>query len=135
MLVFNAEQWRWFAVFDHVEYVISDLNAARLFYTACLGVFGWTLMKQDLSMGIIGFGSDGIIRLHLTMGVAVSPPLHVAFQAESRAVVDEFYRVGLLTNGRDNGPPGPRSYAQRYYAAYLLDPDNHNIEAVYRGPQ
>ncbi len=60
--------------------------------------------------------------------------LHLAFQASTRAQVDAFHAAGLAAGGRDNGPPGLRSYHPRYYAAFLLDPDGHNIEAVCDAP-
>jgi catechol 2,3-dioxygenase-like lactoylglutathione lyase family enzyme len=59
---------------------------------------------------------------------------HLAFQARDRAAVDEFYKAGLASGGRDNGAPGERAqYHPGYYAAFLLDPDGNNIEAVYHG--
>ena len=59
--------------------------------------------------------------------------MHIAFVAESRATVDEFYRAALAAGGRDNGPPGPREGAGDYYGAFVLDPDGNNIEACVRG--
>src|SRR3546814_401686 len=58
---------------------------------------------------------------------------HLAFQAADRAAVDAFYQAGLAAGGRDNGAPGERPYHPGYYAAFLLDPDGNNIEAVYHG--
>ena len=61
--------------------------------------------------------------------------LHVAFAAESRAKVDEFYKAAMAAGGRDNGPPGLRTlYHPTYYGAFVLDPDGHNIEAVCHAP-
>ncbi len=59
---------------------------------------------------------------------------HVAFQAESREAVEKFYRAGLAAGGTDHGAPGLREYHPGYYAAFLLDPDGNNVEAVYHGP-
>ena len=64
---------------------------------------------------------------HLTGGI------HLAFQAQDRAMVDAFYRTAMAQGGRDNGAPGERSYHPGYYAAFVLDPDGNNIEAVFRG--
>lgn len=59
--------------------------------------------------------------------------MHVAFLAESRAAVDAFHEAAVAAGGRDNGAPGLRPrYAEHYYAAFVLDPDGHNIEAVCR---
>jgi catechol 2,3-dioxygenase-like lactoylglutathione lyase family enzyme len=63
---------------------------------------------------------------------APSHGLHVAFEAAGAAPIDAFYRAALEAGGRDNGPPGPRpEYHGGYYGAFVLDPDGHNIEAVY----
>ena len=59
---------------------------------------------------------------------------HLAFQAQDRAMVDAFYKVGLENGGRDNGSPGQRNYHPGYYVAFLLDPAGNNIEAVFHGP-
>ena len=58
---------------------------------------------------------------------------HLAFQAKDRAMVDAFHAAGLTAGGRDNGAPGERPYHPGYYAAFLLDPDGNNVEAVYHG--
>jgi catechol 2,3-dioxygenase-like lactoylglutathione lyase family enzyme len=58
----------------------------------------------------------------------------VAFQAKDEAMVKRFYEVALAHGGKDNGAPGPRDYHPGYYAAFVLDPDGNNIEAVYHGP-
>ncbi|MBL8322629.1 MAG: VOC family protein, partial [Acinetobacter sp.] len=58
---------------------------------------------------------------------------HLAFQAKDRAAVDAFYRAALAHGGRSNGEPGERSYHPGYYAAFVIDPDGNNIEAVYHG--
>lgn len=60
--------------------------------------------------------------------------MHLAFQAEEQDAVARFYEAGLAAGGRDNGAPGERSYHPGYFAAFLLDPDGHNIEAVFHGP-
>ena len=63
------------------------------------------------------------------------PPIHVAFRAETRAQVDAFYKAAMAAGGRDNGAPGLRPhYHANYYAAFVLDPDGHNIEAVCHAP-
>ena len=60
--------------------------------------------------------------------------MHLAFQAPDRAAVERFHAAGLAAGGRDNGAPGERGYHPGYYAAFLLDPDGNNIEAVHHGP-
>jgi catechol 2,3-dioxygenase-like lactoylglutathione lyase family enzyme len=69
-----------------------------------------------------------------TRGAATAPNrVHLAFQTPDRETVDRFHRAALATGGRDNGPPGERPYHPGYYAAFVLDPDGNNIEAVYHG--
>ena len=59
--------------------------------------------------------------------------MHIAFQAQDRAMVDAFYQATMAHGGRDNGAPGERAYHPGYYAAFVLDPDGNNIEAVFHG--
>jgi catechol 2,3-dioxygenase-like lactoylglutathione lyase family enzyme len=122
-------------MFDHVEYNVSGYAAARHFYQACLRTLGWQLIRQDPDAGILGFSPDRFIRLHLTAGRMVGPALHIAFMARTRDEVDAFHAAGLAGGGRDNGAAGHRDYGTSYYAAFLLDPDGHNIEAVFRGAE
>jgi predicted lactoylglutathione lyase len=58
--------------------------------------------------------------------------MHIAFVASSKEMVDVFYKAALEAGGRDNGKPGPRTGAENYYGAFVLDPDGNNIEAAYR---
>lgn len=68
-------------------------------------------------------------------GTPISFRVHIAFPAETRKQVDEFYKAALAAGGKDNGAPGIRShYHKDYYGAFVLDPDDHNIEAVCRTP-
>ena len=76
-------------------------------------------------------GCPGAGRLWIGAFGPAATPIHLASTAESRAQVDEFHRAALAAGGRDNGPPGPRpNYGQDYYAAFVFDPDGHNVEAV-----
>jgi len=79
-----------------------------------------------------GFGRDGKPSLWVQGGEKTAPHIHVALIAESRAAVDAFYQAALAAGGRDNGAPGPRPhYHPNDYGAFVIDPDGHNIEAVY----
>jgi catechol 2,3-dioxygenase-like lactoylglutathione lyase family enzyme len=112
-------------MFDHVHLRVRDLAASTRFYSAVLAPLGFeqTTDTPDL----VEFGS-----LSLSADEPVTAPLHFAFLARTREDVDAFHRAGVSAGYRDNGPPGLRSYAPDYYAAYLLDPDGHNVEAVHR---
>lgn len=117
---------------DHLQLVVSDLKASQDFYTAVLGV---------LEIPVVGTSDGYFWADELVVSSAESPAAlgaltgrhHVAFQAKDRATVDAFYSMALAHGGRDNGAPGERAYHPGYYAAFVLDPDGNNIEAVFHG--
>jgi len=117
---------------DHIQLVVADLKASRAFYGALFEV---------LKVPIGGEAEDYFWADELFVSTADSEAAlgkltgrhHLAFQAADRAAVDAFYKAGLAAGGGDNGAPGERPYHPGYYAAFLLDPDGNNIEAVYHG--
>ncbi len=111
---------------DHVHLVVADLEASKRFYRTVLAPLGRTLSGE----GDTYFFAD---ELFVSQGVNLSH-VHLAFQAEGREAVHRFYDAALAAGGRDNGPPGERRYHPGYYAAFVLDPDGNNIEAVHHGP-
>lgn len=117
---------------DHIQLVVKDLAAAKTFYMGILGELGIPL----------GGDGDGFFWAdELCVSTVDSPAAqgrltgrnHLAFQANSRAMVEACFRAALASGGRDNGPPGERPYHPGYYAAFFLDPDGNNIEVVYHG--
>lgn len=119
------------SMIDHVNIPVADLDRARRFYEAVLMPLDYRAFGQDGRA--FGFG-----RGNWNFGVVETPPpfsaLHVAFVARDRRQVDEFFEVALREGGRSNGEPGVRdAYHSDYYAAFVLDPDGHNVEAVFRG--
>lgn len=117
---------------DHIQLVVADIKASRRFYDAIFGVLGVPLggeLGQD-------FWYDELFVSTKDSEAALGELTgrhHLAFQAADRAAVDAFYETGLAAGGRDNGAPGERPYHPGYYAAFLLDPDGNNVEAVYHG--
>ena len=117
---------------DHLQLVVRDLPASRRFYAA---VF------EALGVPIGGEGDDYFWADELFVSTADSEAAqgeltgrhHLAFQASDRAMVDAFHAEALANGGSDNGAPGERPYHPGYYAAFVLDPDGNNIEAVYHG--
>jgi catechol 2,3-dioxygenase-like lactoylglutathione lyase family enzyme len=122
---------------DHVKLPVASLVASRAFYCAALAPFGYRLVydgERSLGFGVGDRGEDDEpFAVELAAPPAVSS--HVAFTASSPAQVDAFHTAAVIAGGTDNGVPGPRPYGGEYYAAFVLDPDGHNIEAVYHGPQ
>lgn len=118
---------------DHVHLVVKDLDASKRFYEAVLGAL-------DVPIG--GSAPDHFWADELFISTAESKAaqgartgrVHLALQAPSRAAVDAFHEAGLAAGAKDNGAPGERPYHPGYYAAFLLDPDGNNIEAVHHGP-
>ncbi len=123
--------WDWTrVVFDHVKLGVSDLEASTRFYERVLGALDIPPLWQNER------GAQ-YANLVLSAAAEVTAPLHIGFVARTREEVDAFHRAGLDGGYRDNGPPGVREQyssdeAGRYYAAFLLDPDGNNIEAVHR---
>jgi catechol 2,3-dioxygenase-like lactoylglutathione lyase family enzyme len=116
-------------MYDHIGLKVKDLDASVRFYTAALAPLGIVLCSRDDSGA--GFGPPGEPALWLYPGGAKAPGTHVAFRATSRKLVDQFHRGGVEAGGKDHGKPGLRAdYAPTYYAAFLLDPDGNNVEAV-----
>jgi len=113
-------------LFDHVHLVVADLAASRRFYEAILAVIGVPIQTANDRH----FQAD---ELFVSTGSPLTGRVHIAFQAQDRAMVDAAYRAGLAAGGRDNGAPGERAYPPGYYGAYLLDPDGNNVEAVFHG--
>ena len=115
-------------MYDHIGLKVKDLDAAVRFYQAALEPLGHVLASQETSYAGLGPKDEPALWLykdHRSLGV------HVAFRAPSRQAVDRFHAAGLKAGGRDNGKPGVRKdYSPRYYAAFLLDPDGNNVEAV-----
>lgn len=117
---------------DHLQLVVKDLPAAKRFYAAVFDAL-------EIPMGGEGdtyFWADELF-ISTPDSAAAAGVLtgrhHLAFQAKNRAMVEAFHRAALAGGGRDNGAPGERQYHPGYYAAFALDPDGNNIEAVYHG--
>jgi catechol 2,3-dioxygenase-like lactoylglutathione lyase family enzyme len=110
---------------EHISLRCKDSKASRKFYQKALAPLGYEMDKRYGDS--FGFAESGRHDFWVTKG-KVGTPGHVAFHARNTAAVDAFYRAAIKAGGRDNGPPGPRE--EYGYAAFVLDPDGHNIEAV-----
>lgn len=127
---------------DHVGFAVTDAEVSRRFYEQALAPLGITLVmtatpKQTESGGTAhGFGTEGNPFFWIADNERVGEGTHVAFIAETREQVDAFHAAALAGGGTDHGAPGLREhYGPNYYAAFVLDPDGINVEAVCKAPQ
>ncbi|HVY52439.1 MAG TPA: VOC family protein [Devosia sp.] len=115
---------------DHIGLNVSDYDKAKAFYIAALKPLGLTV-KQDYGT-VIGMGADFP---YLWISGGDPGHVHLAFRADTRKQVDDFYAAAIKAGAKDNGKPGVRTeYSENYYAAFVLDADGHNIEAVSYAP-
>ena len=111
-------------MYDHIGLKVKDIDASTQFYEAALAPLGFV---RDGT----GFGPKGAPALWLYEDGNAKSGTHVAFAAKNRAAVDTFHAAGVKAGGKDNGAPGVRAdYSPKYYAAFLVDPDGNNVEAV-----
>lgn len=117
-------------MFDHIGIKARDLGASVRFYTEALAPLGYVPGYSDETCA--GFGPKDAPALWIyATKEGPGPGTHVAFTANDHKAVQGFHRRGVEAGGRDNGPPGLREhYAPTYYAAFLIDPDGNNVEAV-----
>jgi catechol 2,3-dioxygenase-like lactoylglutathione lyase family enzyme len=123
------------AMFDHVKFGVSDYEASKAFFLKALAPLGVSVAGEGVPSYGIELCSNETASLCLFQTTEKPAHLHLAFKAENRQQVDDFYRAALLAGGKDNGAPGVRpQYHANYYAAFVIGPDGHNIEAVCSTP-
>jgi catechol 2,3-dioxygenase-like lactoylglutathione lyase family enzyme len=126
-------------VFDHLGFRVRDLAASRRFYDACAETLGLATADNGPESFLVGRSREQPIPF-LWVGTTQpafwgaehktsQSPIHLAFSAPDRGAVDSFYQAALAAGGRSNGAPGLRRDNPPYYAAFVLDPDDNNIEA------
>lgn len=123
---------------SHLSLGIADLDRSAAFYDAALGALGYAQVwryEKGLGYGAPG-GPDRLALFKLTDGsvtLAAGPGFHLAFRAESQDAVVAFYEAAMANGGTDNGAPGLRErYSPTYFAAFVIDPDGHKLEAVHQ---
>ncbi len=129
---------------DHTGITVSDFARSKEFYAAALAPLGYRILKEKADAAGFGvvdghgasLGHDPGGDFWIAQGEPITPRVHIAFNAASRAVVDAFHKAALAAGGKDNGAPGLRPhYHPSYYAAFVLDPDGHRLEAVCHRPE
>jgi catechol 2,3-dioxygenase-like lactoylglutathione lyase family enzyme len=113
---------------DHIHLRVRDLAPSKRFYRAVLESLG---KGESIRESEQHFSADELWIDRADGGTSI---VHLAFQAKDREAVQAFHKAALAAGGRDNGAPGERSYHPGYFAAFALDPDGNNVEAVYHGP-
>jgi catechol 2,3-dioxygenase-like lactoylglutathione lyase family enzyme len=121
-------------VVDHIGVGVRDYDESVAFYSAALAPLGLELVAEtDTDNRDAGFGYMGRDDFWIHEGRPMGRA-HIAFEAQTQEQVDAFHAAALEAGGRDNGAPGLRTeYSSTYYAAYILDPNGNNIEAVFHG--
>jgi len=126
---------------DHIGFAVSGYEKSKAFYTQALAPLGYVLIMEVAAEGnpsgapAAGFGEGGKPDFWIGGEGKLEKPVHVAIVAKDRDSVDAFHRAALAAGGKDNGKPGLRPhYHPNYYAAFVFDPDGHNIEAVCHTP-
>ena len=127
-----TEEWHCGRLIDHIGLVVRDFATSKDVYIAVLGA---------LKIPIGGYDERNLWADELYVGAPkaeqvqgqLTGRIHIAFQAQDRAMVHAFYEAALAHGGRGNGAPGERAYHPGYYAAFVLDPDGNNVEAVFHG--
>ncbi len=117
---------------DHAGFGVSNYERSKAFYTQALAPLGFELLMEPIP-DAGGFGSKRDMKPFFWIhgGRPVAEGVHVAFTCDSHELVDAFHEAALAAGGTDNGPAGPRPiYHPNYYGAFVLDPDNNNVEAV-----
>ncbi|MEQ5841224.1 lyase [Paraburkholderia acidicola] len=124
-------------MFDHVKFGVRDYAVSKAFYLKALEPIGVAVIGERHAPPEYGveMSAPGESSLCLYQTTEKPAHLHLAFVAENRQQVDAFYRAALEAGGKDNGAPGLRpQYHANYYAAFVFDPDGHNVELVCHKP-
>jgi len=123
-------------MFDHVKFGVSNFAASKEFFSTALEPLGVVVIAEGPpTYGVELSRPDGASSLVIFQTGEKPAPLHLAFMAETRQQVEAFHRAALRAGGTDNGAPGLRpQYSGKYYAAFVIGPDGHNIEVVCHEP-
>jgi|GEM_PF-994940 len=129
-------------MFDHLEFSVAQIDASKQFYSLLFAALGVEEIFFDEAGKEAGFGAGGIVRFLLFESAPTVPKLHICFSAQSKESVAAAYAAAISGGGTCNGAPGYREhyspgyfhYSPGYFAAFMLDPDGHNVEVIFREP-
>lgn len=120
-------------MFDHVQLKVSDYAKSRPFYEAVLNTLGYGVVFEDEN--VVGFGTNPHDMFEIRQAsekVLLSASTHIAFAAKNEDGVRAFHKTALALGAQDNGAPDFRDYEPGYFAAFVIDPNGHNLEAVFK---
>ena len=118
-------------MFHHIQISVRDFAKSLRFYTEALRPLGFEPQGVDEASRSAGFGPPGAAAFYIGVDTPSKGPVHIAFQAPSTEAITAFHRAAVKAGGKDHGAPGPRAdYSATYHAAFVLDPDGNNVEAV-----
>jgi catechol 2,3-dioxygenase-like lactoylglutathione lyase family enzyme len=121
-------------ILDHIGLGVDDYETAKQFYSKALAALNIRLLMEIDNAA--GFGKPDKPEFWLGARTRATQPVHIAFVAENREQVRNFYKTAIAAGGKDNGPPGLREiYHPHYYGAFVLDPNGNNVEAVCHHPE
>jgi len=121
-------------LFNHVQIKVTDLIVSKQFYDAIMKILGYKVVLE-IDDTVIGYGTDVHDMFEIRQATEALPSqfVHIAFNTFSMRAVNEFYQLAIGLGAKCNGAPGFRpQYEEGYYAAFVIDPDGHNIEVVYK---
>ena len=114
---------------SHIGVYVKNIKDSEKFYTPLLEVIGWSIIFSNNLC--IAYGKNGVPFFEIYADKPASSPVHIAFECNSNAEVEAFYHKAIKLNATDNGKPGYREYFPGYYACFIIDPNNHNLEGLY----
>ena len=121
-------------ILDHIGFNVTDFERSKAFFLKALDPLGIGVAAEG--EGWVMLGRPGKPQFWFGSFGSTPGPIHIAFAAENRKQVREFYEAALAAGGKDNGPPGLREhYHPNYYGAFVIGPDGHNVEAVCHHPE
>ncbi len=119
--------------FGHIGFSVKDVKRNQKFYAGALAPLGLSVLSKGDGYFSVGNKKRDTNLLWISKGRTATSPFHIAFEAKDKKQVNAFYKAALKAGGKDNGAPGIRKdYSPTYYAAFVIDPNGHNIEAVCR---
>lgn len=118
---------------DHLTIHVESLENGKKFYTPVFEALGGKMLMDMPEYGTTGYGNERPFYWISENAEMVGGQQHIAIAVDSKEKVHAFYDVALENGAKDNGAPGPRPhYGDDYYAAFVITPEGHNLEAVYR---